>query len=65
MPVTLKDLIAAANAAVEKIDVAAAQALIDEGGWVACLQVPRCGRRSSCRQGAPVMEAWYAGAGVD
>jgi rhodanese-related sulfurtransferase len=32
MPVTLKDMVTAANAAVEKIDTAAAQALIDEGG---------------------------------
>ncbi len=32
MPVTLKDLMAAADAAVDKIDTAAAQALIDEGG---------------------------------
>ena len=31
MPLTLKDLMAAANQAVEKIDVSAAQALIDEG----------------------------------
>lgn len=32
MPLTLKDIVAAANAAVEKIDTAAAQTLIEEGG---------------------------------
>ena len=32
MPLTLKHIVAAANAAVEKIDTAAAQTLIEEGG---------------------------------
>ena len=32
---------------------------------VACLSVSRRGRRASSGQGAPVMEARYAGAGVD
>ena len=66
MPQTLKEMLATANAAIEKCEPAAARAMVDAGGWLLdvreAVELERTGRGEGSHAGEELGRFWNAGA---